>query len=232
MKMLNMIKRLIPVLILTGGILIISYLLFVRPAILKLGVKDKELNMNLTGDELVISPDMEYMQAITIYAPRELIWKYLIQVGYKRGGWYNLDFINRMTAKDYFYENNKSADRIIPELQNLKVNDKIYLNPNLNLDVSVLKENKVMLLTVNEEDKYLVSWVYSLKEISQDKSRLYVRWKSNLGSNILLKMINTFFIEPGSAIQQSFMLRGIKKRTESFTGAKRKGINNVKYPGN
>ncbi len=214
MKLLVLLKRFLPLVLLMVGLAVLIYFLFIRPFILRLGVTDKELDMPLMGDELVLSPNMEYMQAITINAPKEIIWKYLIQVGYKRAGWYNLDFINRMSAKDYFYENNKSANRIIPELQNLKVGDKIYLNPSINLDVTVLKENEVMLLSVNEGDKSLVSWVFSLKEINQDTSRLFVRWKSNLGDGFTLKLMNTLFIEPASAIQQSQMFKGIKRRAE------------------
>ncbi len=214
MGLINVIRRYLPLILVVVGIIIVTYFLLIRPWSLRLGVKSKELDIPLTGDGLVSTPGMEYMQAITINAPAEIVWKYLIQVGYQRAGWYNLDFINRLSGKDYFYENNKSADRVIPELQNLKVGDKIYLNPQLCLDVNTLTDNKDMLLTVNEGDKYQVSWIFSLKEVEPDKTRFYVRWRSDLGNSFMLNLMNILFIEPGSAIQQSAMLRGIKSRAE------------------
>ncbi len=209
-------KRILPLLLIAGGILISIYFLFVRPWILQMGLNDEEVGMVMEGDELVESPTMEYTQAVTINAPIEIVWGYLVQVGYKRAGWYNWDFINRLAAKNYFYENNRSANRIIPELQNLQEGDKIFLLPQIGLDVTSLKENEIMLLTGSNDNQYEVSWLYKLREIDdQDKTRLYVRWRSNMGGGLLVKIMNLLITEPGGiGIQQSLMLKGIKKRAE------------------
>ena len=108
------------------------------------------------------------------------------------------------------------ADRVIPELQNLKQGDKIYLAPPIGLDVSELKQNENMLLTRNEDGKYIITWSYMLKEMDKDRTRLYVRWSSELSDSLVMKLLNLVAIEPGGAgIQQSQMLRGIKQRAES-----------------
>ncbi len=214
MGFLSLIKKLMPIVCVVVGILALSYFVFIRSRLLRLGATAEEVSLPMPGDQLVLSPNMKYMQAVTIDAPRDIVWKYLIQVGYKRGGWYNLDFINRMTAEDYFYENNKSAERIIPELQNLSEGDKIYLNPQLGMDVSMLKTNEVMLLTGSEYDKYVASWVYKLDKVDEDTTRMLVRWNSNTGSNLFLKIVNLVIMEPASSIQQAFMFKGMKRRVE------------------
>ena len=212
----GIIKKLVVVGLIAALIIAAIYFIFVRSWILRMGVTDEELKVSMPGDGLVNSSSMGYTQAITINAPKENVWAYLVQVGYKRGGWYNWDFINGTFIKDYFYENNKSADRVIPELQNLKQGDKIYLVPQLGLDVSELKQNESMLLTGKEGEKYIVAWSYMLKEIDKDKTRLYVHWSSELSDSPLMKLFNLVVIEPGGAgIQQSQMLRGIKQRAES-----------------
>lgn len=216
----NIIKKVILIGLAVLLIVAAIYFIFIRSLILRMGVTDEELKMPMPGDDLVASPSMEYSQAITINAPREVVWAYLIQVGYKRAGWYNWDFINGSLVKDYFYENNRSADRIIPELQKLKQGDMIYLAPPLGLDVSELKDNESMLLTGTENGKYIIAWSYLLKELEEDKTRLYVRWSSELPGGMALKIFNLFVTEPGGVgIQQRQMLRGIKIRAESECAA-------------
>lgn len=212
----SIVKKIICIGLIAVVIIAVIYFLFVRSWILRMGVTDEELKMTMPGDGLVNSSSMGYTQAITINAPKKNVWAYLIQVGYKRGGWYNWDFINGTFITDYFYENKKSADRVIPELQNLKQGDKIYLVPQLGLDVTELKQNEDMLLTSKEGEKYIVVWSFMLKELDKDKTRLYVRWSSELPDSLITKLINLVVIEPGGAgIQQSQMLKGIKKRAEA-----------------
>ena len=181
-----------------------------------MGLTEEEAGMPMPGDGLVEKPSLKYAQALTIDAPKKYVWAYLIQVGYKRAGWYNLDFINRFLVKDYFYENNKSAERIIPELQNLKQGDKVYLGPPIGLDVEELDEYRSMLLTGNENGRYIISWSYMLKELAPEKTRLYVRWNSDLPGGFALKLFNLIITEPGGVgIQQWQMLKGIKRRAEA-----------------
>ena len=216
MKFWRLVKKLVFIGVIAGAIISIIYFPFIRPWILRMGATDEEVKMYMPGDGLVISPSTKYTQAITIDAPKEVVWAYLIQLGYKRAGWYNWDFINRMAVKEYFYENDKSADRIIPELQNLKEGDKIYLMPQIGMDVSELKKQEYMLLTGYENDKYVVTWIYMVKEIDSDTTRLYVRWASDLGDGFMATAMNLLITEPGGVcIQQSQNLTGIKERAET-----------------
>lgn len=211
----NMLKRLIIVCFIIIGVSSLIYFIFIRTWILRMGATDEEVKMTLPGDDLVISPTLQYMQAITIDAPKNVVWGYLIQVGYKRAGWYNWDFINRMASKDYFYENNKSAERIIPELQNLKEGDKIFLVPGGGMDVLELKDMEYFILTSEENNNYITSWLFAVKEIDKNSTRLYTRYSSKLGEGFIFSLINRCLIEPGGVgIQQWQMLKGIKERTE------------------
>src|SRR6056297_575435 len=115
------------------------YSLFLRDVCVNKGITKTERSMEMPGDGYVNNPDTVYEQAITINTPPEYVWSYLIQVGYKRAGWYNWDFINRYAADNYFYENNKSAERVIPELQNLNKGDKISIMPEISFLVEEIK---------------------------------------------------------------------------------------------
>jgi hypothetical protein len=216
MKVLFLIKKLMLVGIMGTVIIAGIYFVFIRPWIFRMGCTKEEVKISMPGDELVKEANYGYTQAVTVDTPREFVWKYLIQVGYKRGGWYNLDFVNRAADKDYFYENNKSAERIIPELQNLKEGDKIYFVPAMPpFEVIDLKKNDYMLMAASDDKGGRVTWVYQLKDIGNNKTRLYVRWISREDNTFSAKMLNLLIVEPGGAgIQQSLNLKGIKKRAE------------------
>jgi hypothetical protein len=50
------------------------------------------------------------MQAITINAPPEDIWPWLVQIGYQRGGLYSYDWLDRL----FGFLDRPSAVRILP----------------------------------------------------------------------------------------------------------------------
>lgn len=191
------------------------YSLVFRDLWINKGITKTERNMKLPGDNYVKNPDTKYQQAITIEAPANIVWAYLIQVGYQRAGWYNWDFINRWAADDYFYKGNSSADKIILELQDLSKNDKISILPDNSLNVEEIQKDDYLLLTAKENDNYIITWLYKLISLQDDQTRLIVRWKSDIGEGFLFDLMNYVITEPGGAgIQQWEMLKGIKERAE------------------
>lgn len=191
------------------------YSLVFRDLWINKGITKTERNMKLPGDNYVKNPDTKYQQAITIEAPANIVWAYLIQVGYQRAGWYNWDFINRWAADDYFYKGNSSADKIILELQDLSKNDKISILPDNSLNVEEIQKDDYLLLTAKEKDNYIITWLYKLISLQDDQTRLIVRWKSDIGEGFLFDLMNYVITEPGGAgIQQWEMLKGIKERAE------------------
>ncbi len=73
----------------------------------------------LPGDDIVVDPDVVTDHAITIDAPCEAVWPWLVQMGWHRAGWYTARWVDRLL----FPDNLPSASRIIPELQNTAVGD-------------------------------------------------------------------------------------------------------------
>ena len=100
----------------------------------------------MQGDEAVLRPRYRYTQAVTIRAPAEEVWEWLVQVGYRRAGWYNIDAVNRLAAPDYFIDGRGSSTRIHPELQDLKVGDSIFLVPALGMQVTALEPGRLLVL--------------------------------------------------------------------------------------
>ena len=79
----------------------------------------------LPGDQIVTNPHVVTDHAVTIDAPPDCVWPWLVQMGWGRGGWYTARWVDRLL----FPANGPSADRIIPELQHLRVGDFIPDGP-------------------------------------------------------------------------------------------------------
>lgn len=84
------------------------------------GATDEELARPMPGDELVVDPKLTYTRAITIDAPPEDVWPWLVQYGQGRGGFYSYDAVENLIGCDIH-----STDEILPEHQHLAVGDLI-----------------------------------------------------------------------------------------------------------
>ena len=62
------------------------YLVVLRPRSHRWGATNTELRRSLPGDDLVPTVKVGYTQAITINAPPQEVWPWLVQIGYQRGG--------------------------------------------------------------------------------------------------------------------------------------------------
>jgi hypothetical protein len=97
------------------------YALWLRPRMLGWAATPDEIARAYPGDEFVADPDGGATMATTFPAPPERVWPWLVQMGGDRGGWYAWDWL----------DNNRepSADRIVPEWQNLEVGSHLYRAP-------------------------------------------------------------------------------------------------------
>ena len=108
------------------------YVFVVLPWQLRRGATNAKLQRSLPGDDIVANPKTGYTQAITIMAPKAEVWQWLVQIGYKRAGWYTYDFLHRLVGvAGCVDDERRSAKRIIPELQDLKVGDVVEIGPGM-----------------------------------------------------------------------------------------------------
>jgi hypothetical protein len=78
-----------------------------------------ERAMKLPGDDIVPNPQVVTDHAITIDAPPDAVWPWLVQMGWHRAGWYTARWVDRLL----FPANWPNANRIIPVLQDTRVGD-------------------------------------------------------------------------------------------------------------
>jgi hypothetical protein len=88
------------------------------------GATERERQQALAGDELLPDATAWTTHGITIAAPRDAVWPWLVQMGWGRAGWYTYRWVDRLL----FPANALSADPILPELQ-LEVGDHVPDGP-------------------------------------------------------------------------------------------------------
>ncbi|MCP4306601.1 MAG: hypothetical protein GY788_17370 [bacterium] len=173
----------------------------IKPWHMRWGASDVEVARTMPGDQLI--PDAgSATRAIAIAATPEQIWPWLVQLGYGRAGWYSYDWIDN----DF----QPSADRIVPEYQDLGVEDKILMMPEMGFVVQSIDEPN-SIVSVLEDGS--TSWCLALYP-DGGSTRLVSRWRPKFE-----KTPATFFMtmlsEPGTFIMEQKMLRTIRNRVET-----------------
>jgi hypothetical protein len=184
--------------------LLVTYRFAVQPWQHRWGATDEELRRVMPGDE-VISQANSTTRAITIGATPAKVWPWLVQIGYGRAGWYSYDWIDN--------DGRPSADRIVPEFQDLGVGDQILMVPGMGPRVRALEPNR-WLLSGDEETG---TWCLALYPTLDGSTRLVSRWRQDWP----ITPATAFWIlisDPGAFVMERKMLKGIKERAERLAG--------------
>lgn len=98
----------------------LAYVKWLRPWELRWGATDQEAALAAPGDELVRDPHLVATRAVTVEAPPELVWPWLVQIGRGRAGWYSYDRLDN--------QGKPSAHAIVPEFQHMDVGDVVIMS--------------------------------------------------------------------------------------------------------
>src|SRR5919198_3490657 len=109
-------KRILRGALLVSGAYVLSAVA-ARPWMDRWGSTAEERALLLAGDELVADAEQQ-THAISIDAPPEAVWPWLVQMGQGRAGFYSHDRLERFVGADI-----RNADEIHPEWQHLAVGD-------------------------------------------------------------------------------------------------------------
>jgi hypothetical protein len=170
-----------------------------RPWSLTWGATDEEVARPMVGDSVAGTPTFIATRAITINAPPEAVWPWIVQIGYRRAGFYSYDRLDN--------DGIPSAERIIPEFQQLNVGDSIPLARNAYAAVAALEPNRSMLLIVGEDGPW--TWAWELYPEGTDQTRLVSRLRIDANGIRTQFMLDAFEI-----IMMRKCLLGIRRRVE------------------
>jgi len=164
----------------------------------------------MPGDDEVKRPMSVSTNAVSIRARAADIWPWLVQMGYRRGGMYSYDRIDRLLG----ILDRPSANRIIPEFQHLEVGDVIPMGKPPSWPVKAIEPNKFLLIVIRELGVE-VTWCFRLDEIDDKQTRLILRIRTRLTMTpvLLLSLPIMYF---GQFLMIRKMLLGIKQRAEAL----------------
>jgi len=212
----------------------VAYLLW-RPAMLRWGTEGTEAVERLPGDDLVPRPAFQSTRAITIDAPPERVWPWIVQMGIYRAGFYTHDRVERALFHASYVEGKHSATRIHPELQDLRVGDKVPYGAGVFATVSDLEPNRH--LVAGEQ--------FILRPLPGNRTRFIIRYRGMgylsaavrgaardapvvtralaftlqkvPGAMMLARAVDLFLGDPLHHYMEVGVLRGVKQRAESST---------------
>ncbi|MCP4964533.1 MAG: hypothetical protein GY926_04800 [bacterium] len=186
------------------------------------GATDDEVQKRLPGDEL--DSPMGYRpistRAITIDAPPHEVWPWLVQMGSGRAGFYSHDWVERLLFVTY--GEGRSATRIHPEWQELRLGDRVPYS----------RFNTVP-VTMIDSPRCLVAGEWLVLEPTDDgrRTRLMARTRGGWLEPLVLRVpLAGRLLWPVAALidrgplellhhyMESGMLNGVKQRVEQRAG--------------
>lgn len=186
------------------------------------GSTPDERVMRLPGDDIITDPKVQTDHAVTIEAPPSSVWPWLVQMGWGRGGWYTARWVDRLL----FPANGPSANRIIPELQDIEVGTFIPDGPpetKCGLHVVELDPERTLVLRSNshlpvgwrERATLDWTWTFVLRPVDNGQRTRYhfrSRWVTDPWWFTASGWLG---IVPADFVMSQDMLRGVKKRAEN-----------------
>jgi len=106
------------------ALLLLAYLVIVRPWPLAWGATGAEARMRLPGDGIVAPARSQETRGITIYAGADRIWPWLAQRGQDRGGFYSFDLLENLVGCQM-----PAVTELRPELQRWTPGDRLWMYP-------------------------------------------------------------------------------------------------------
>ena len=194
-----------------AGLVAIAFFAWYRPWHLRWGTTPEEVARSMPGDEIVHRPIFNATRGVTINARPEDIWPWIVQIGFWRAGWYTYDLLDNAGQR--------SAERIVPELQHMAVGDLVPLGPGKNsgLRVKEVVPNRSMVWWSGKDDQ--TTWVWCLDAMPDGRTRLLTRVRAPVSWSAPLSILWLGMFELADFPMMRKCLLGIKRRAERLAVA-------------
>lgn len=207
---------------LTAGLSLFAYVgvaAFAYPSHRMWGSTPSELAMSLPGDAEPRDLGRELQYAVTIDAPAEDIWPWLVQLGQDRAGFYSYDWLERAAGL-----NIRNVREVRPEWQTLQTGDVVraaqpnylggLLDDQLESTVSAVTPEKVLVLE---------KWgTFVLQPASDERTRFIIRsTMSDRNRSVWAAAANLMAFQLPHFIMQRRMMLTIKSLAEEHYAVRR-----------
>jgi len=170
------------------------------------GASDDEAATPMPGDDLIEQAAYRATRAITIDAPPEEVWPWLVQVGCLRAGFYANDLLDNL--------GHPSARTILPQFQHLEIGQWVPMSPTPSdttaFKVAGFEPNRWLLW-----HQPLSTWSWRLTPLPDSRTRLVTRLRIHLDwRHPAISLFSVVLNEFGDFPMMRRMLLGIRDRAE------------------
>jgi hypothetical protein len=196
-----------------GALAAVAYAFVIRPRMLDWGSTPDERTRSLAGDDIV--PDATFMttRAVSIRAPAEKVWPWLVQMGQDRAGFYTHNWVERL-----LHAGIPDTAEIRPEWQHVELGDLIRTNRDIGgkpMGWPVAAIDSGRSLVVTSRSMPAGTYAFVIEPIDHGTTRLIVRdrgrwtWRQWPFAALVY--------EPLHAYMESGLIDGVRKRSETGT---------------
>jgi hypothetical protein len=198
------------------GLLAAGYWLAARPRHLRWGATDADVARRWPGDELVDRPYARAVRAITIDAPADAIWPWIMQIGRDRGGFYSYTWLENLVGADIH-----NIDHLMPGSPDRQPGDTVWMAPpekfggmGRMMVASVIPQRAMVLVPPGDADPARSrpaegAWSFILDPVSDRATRLVM-----LSLAARPRLADLIFWEPAHFVMERKMMRTLKSLAE------------------
>lgn len=187
-----------------AGLALMAVTPLIRPFHLRWGATSSEAHGPVAGDDLVPVSHFTATRAITIDAPPDDVWPWLMQVGITRAGFYSYDLLD--------HHGEPSADQVLEQWQDLVPGDVVAPMADPATDTTAFRiavANRPHRLVWSKPDS---TWAWELRPIDGNRTRLVTRLKVRYRPGVQA-LLTIPLIEFGDFAMMRRMLLNIRRRS-------------------
>jgi hypothetical protein len=161
---------------------------------------------------------------VNIDAPAEAVWRWVVQIGQERGGFYSYTSLENLVGCEM-----RNTFRIVPEWQQRAIGDTVWFGSPKRFGgrarmIAALVEPMRSLVLATPTDWELIrtgkegldtTWTFALQRKGVNTTRLIARLRSAANLTLWQRIINFLFWEPAHFVMERKMLLTIRKLAEA-----------------
>jgi hypothetical protein len=171
-------------------------------------------SMPLPGDEIISDTPYSITDEIVIEAPPFIVWRYLMQFGCDRGGWYSIDRLDN--------GGKPSVDHIVEEWNDRLPGDRLAATPagDAFFEVYQVSKNKHFVIGGESEkaqgllSPFKMTWAFVPEPVGEDATRLLVRVKMKASPAWAEWLAGEVLYRPVHGLMEGVQMRTVKRLAE------------------
>jgi hypothetical protein len=201
----------------------LTYHLGLRNWCMRWGATDAEVHSTLPADDLFPAYASQATHAITVQAPPQKIWPWLMQIGEDRSGFYSYTILENLFGADM-----PKIERPVPEWKPRVPGEIVWFaTPKRfggqgRMTAAIVEPDRVFAMIMpndwqrihNSERAQEGVWSFTLQPLAGGRTRLIARLRGGTPPTLAGRLAGRLFWEPAHFVMEQKMLRRIRDLAE------------------